>query len=99
MLESMLKQMFLSFFLRQLAKFGENLDKAKLRADLDERVRKLIPGEVFDDAMSEFAIRILDCLFALLSLENEAIKIIELLNQKKYEEALTYLVNYVNKVL
>lgn len=99
MIESMVKQMLLSFFLRQLAKFGEALDKAQLRADLDARIRKLIPGELFDDAMSEFAIRVLDCVFAIMSLEQEAVKVIELVEQKKYEEALTYLVNYVNNMI
>jgi hypothetical protein len=96
MIETTIRNLLVSFFLRQLAKFSRSLDKVQLRVDLEDRIRKLVPGELFDDAMVDFSIRVLDILFTLLEIEEKAVLLIKLVADKKYEEALTYLLEYVN---
>lgn len=41
--------MVIGFVLRQLAKFGRDVDWAKVKADAEVRVRALVPGTWFDD--------------------------------------------------
>lgn len=38
-----------TFILRQLEKFNESTDWAKVKADVEPRVRSLVPGSWFDD--------------------------------------------------
>lgn len=38
------------FIERQVLKFGKALDWNMVKTDLDARIRKLVPGEYFDDA-------------------------------------------------
>lgn len=48
MLEKWIVSIVISFVLRQVAKFKESTDWVKVRADLETRVKDLVPGSWFD---------------------------------------------------
>lgn len=60
MFEKLAMSMAISFVLKQLDKFKGTIDWAKVEADLDERVRALIPGTWFDDDAVNFVNSIMD---------------------------------------
>jgi len=54
-------ELVVGFCVRQIVKFGaENVDWTKVHADVDVRINKLIPGEVFDPFACALAGRIVD---------------------------------------
>lgn len=48
MIERWIVSIVISFVLRQVAKFKDQTDWAKVRADLETRVKDLVPGTWFD---------------------------------------------------
>lgn len=50
MFKSWLINLAITFIIRQIAKFNETLDWEKVSADLEARVRALIPGDMFDSS-------------------------------------------------
>jgi len=52
----------ITFVVRQLAKFGRDTDWDKVKVDLDQRVRKLVPGNFFDDAAVEIVFTAVDAI-------------------------------------
>jgi len=91
--------MAITFIIRQVDKFAEQVDWTKVKADLDTRVRDLIPGDFVD----EFAVAILnktvDIVSVLLKDEEMMTKLVALLREKKYAEAALSLRQFVKDQL
>ena len=49
MLNSWVISLVIAFVVRQISKYGKEIDWAKVKADAEIRIRALIPGEWFDD--------------------------------------------------
>jgi len=64
-----------SYFLeRQIAKFGEGVDWALIKVDLEKRISDLVPGAAFD-GVAKFLVSILIDLVAELFKQDGAIEI------------------------
>ncbi len=70
MLEKWLASIVISFVLRQVAKFKKDTDWAKVKADLETRVKDLVPGTWFDAEASALVDLLMDKLVAILSATN-----------------------------
>jgi hypothetical protein len=77
----------ISFVMRQIAKWQTGLDWAKVRADLEERVRALVPGEMFDQAAVDLVMGILDAVQSVLAASKDLERIVRLAVDGKYQEA------------
>lgn len=77
-----------SFVLRQIEKFNHSIDWPKLKADVEERVRKGVPGTWFDDEAVAAVDAILDTLQGALANAAAFQHILDLLQAGKYEDAL-----------
>lgn len=84
-----------SFLVRQITKFGRDTDWNKVKADLDVRIRKLIPGTWFDDEAAELAGVIIDAVAEALKSEDNWVKLLTLVAQQKWNEALDLLIQWV----
>lgn len=60
MINQWLVTVVIAFVLRQLGKFQETIDWTKVKADLDQRTRDLVPGTWFDDE----AVAVVDALLS-----------------------------------
>jgi len=67
MLERWLVSIVINFVLRQLSKFKKDIDWGKVRADLDTRVRALVPGTWFDQEAVAICNAALDGVLSVLS--------------------------------
>lgn len=67
MLQNWIISLVISFVLRQIDKFKETIDWAKVRLDLDVRVRALVPGTFFDAEAVAIADWLLDSVIYVLS--------------------------------
>lgn len=65
MINGVLLQMVSYFLERQLAKFGENIDWALIKIDLEKRISDLVPGAAFDN-VAKYLVSILIDLVAEL---------------------------------
>lgn len=87
MVRSWVTGIVITFVMRQLSKWQTGIDWAKVRADLEERVRALVPGEVFDQAAVDLVMGILDAVQSVLSASKELERIVKLAVDGKYQEA------------
>ncbi len=67
MLEKWLVSIVISFVLRQIAKFKDQTNWATVRADLETRVKDLVPGTWFDAEAVALVDLVMDKLQAILS--------------------------------
>lgn len=74
--EEILKGM-LWFVVRQLGKYLESADFEKIRADLEIRLRDLIPGTMFDDAVISLMDIVIATIKKLMEAPMEAKNILE----------------------
>lgn len=77
-----------AFVLRQIEKFNHSIDWPKLKADVEERVRKVVPGTWFDDEAIAAVSVILETIENALKNAEAFQKILDLLQGQKYEAAL-----------
>lgn len=91
MMKSWALKMVIGFVLRQLEKFSENIDWQKVEADLDARVRKLIPGTWFDDEAVRIAHAALTVIKTVLGQGDNIKRLLDLLTARKYDEAVKLL--------
>lgn len=86
-MQQFLLNLVIMFVLRQLAKFGTQTDWAKVKADLGERVRQLVPGEWLDDDAVLFVNQAIDA-FAFVCADTADLKaIIDCLARQDYAGA------------
>jgi hypothetical protein len=84
-----------SFVVRQILKFGRDTNWQMIKDDLALRIRALIPGSFFDSeavAMMEFFV---DIISGCLSSESNWVKILTLLAEQKYAEAVDILIGWI----
>lgn len=79
--------MVISFLMRQLSKWKESLDWAKVKADVAARVRALVPGEWFDDDAVEYTMILLGVIEDVLNKTGELEEILNLVAAAKWQEA------------
>lgn len=85
----------ISFFMRQLQRFKENLDWNQLEKDIDKKIADLLPGTWLDAEAIQLANNCLNAVRVGLG-EQERIKnMIELLTENKWDEAFNLLKDYV----
>lgn len=77
----------ISFVMRQLAKFQKTLDWAKVKADLDARVRQLVPGSWLDDDAVNLCDALLQAAEKALGEEAAIEGVLKLIAAEKWAEA------------
>lgn len=87
MLERWLISIVISFVLRQLAKFKQDVDWGKVRADMDARIRALVPGSWFDNEAVALCNSVLDGVIFVLGSSESIETILRLLAESKWEDA------------
>lgn len=87
MLERWLVSLVVSFVLRQLAKFRGEVDWAKVRADMNVRVKAIVPGSWFDDEACYIANALLDGVVAVLASSADLENILNLLAAGQWQAA------------
>jgi len=75
-----------TFIIRQLAKYASAVDFGKIKADVEPRIRDLVPGEWMDDAVVDLMKVTVDALAEFVKEHLE--EILTLLKEGKYSEAL-----------
>jgi hypothetical protein len=91
MLDKWIVSLIVSFILRQLDKFGANIDWAKVKADLEVRVRALVPGTWFDDEAVALVNFVLDRAAEVLAQKDAIEQVMKLLAAKDWQGALLVL--------
>lgn len=87
---SWLINLVLGFAVRQIVKWGSGVDFVKIKADLEIRIRALIPGDWIDDEAVIFVNKALDVVASLMS-ESVIEKILQLAVAKDFGGVLSYL--------
>jgi hypothetical protein len=75
-----------TFVIRQVAKYASAVDFEKIKADVEPRIRDLVPGEWMDDAVVDLMKVTVDALAEFVKEHLE--EILTLLKEGKYSEAL-----------
>jgi hypothetical protein len=88
-------RLVLTFVVRQLAKFQQTIKWDLVKADVEKRIRDLIPGDWFDDYAVVVAFIAIDTVADMMDDEAEWTALITLLSQKKFTEALDMLLKWV----
>ncbi len=90
--------MVVSFVLRQLAKFGKDIDWAKVKSDLGERVRQLVPGTWFDEEAVALVNAALDAVKIALGAQDDWDTLLRALAAQDWNGALAALKDMLSKV-
>ena len=77
----------IGFVLRQLDKFQHEIDWSKVKADVDVRIRALVPGKMFGEEAVKLVNTILDETAFLMSEGPQLKAILDLLAAEKWSEA------------
>ena len=92
MFDRMLVNMVISFALRQIAQYQGAIDWRQVRADADARIRKLVPGEWFDDAAAAVVRTLLEGIELVLGEQAKLEALIRTLAAKDWSAAARALV-------
>lgn len=87
-----------SFAMRQIQKFAEQTDWNKVKVDLAERVKKLIPGEFLDEEGMAVSNRALEIVEKFLKSDTDE-RIAKMLVEGKSAEAFAELLAFVKAEL
>lgn len=87
MIQKWVISMAITFMMRQLAKWQKGIDWPKVKADLAERVRALIPGEWLDAEAVSLMETLVDAAAAVLAANEVLEQIINLVVAGKYQDA------------
>ena len=98
MFEKWLIGMVISFVLRQVAKFKSQIEWAKVKADLELRVRALVPGEFFDSEAVALCNVVVDGVVAVLSAQADLESILTKLAASDWDGALAAVVALLKKL-
>jgi vacuolar-type H+-ATPase catalytic subunit A/Vma1 len=88
MLNKWLINLAISFLVRQLAKFGKSINWQKVKEDLKTRTEALVPGSWFDDEAVALVFTVVDAAATVLASVSEIEKVLQLVAQEKWEEAI-----------
>lgn len=88
----------IGFVLRQLAKFGRQLDWAKVKADAEVRVRALVPGTWFDDEAVAVVGAVIDACKVALAAESDWDALLHALAAQDWNGALAALKGLLARV-
>lgn len=77
----------IKFVLQKLATFTTSLDWEKVKSDLDEHIRRLVPGSFFDNAAVSIVNTALDTIKTILSDGVKIKPILQFLAEEKFADA------------
>lgn len=97
LLDQWLSGFVVGFIIRQVEKFKKEVDWEILKADYAERVAALVPGKWFDDEAVRVSDHIIDAAQRALDNTKTQELILNLLVDKKYDEAAEKLRSYLLK--
>jgi len=83
------------FIIRQIDKYGHEIDWAKVKSDAEIRIRVLVPGKFFDAPAVDLANRVIDAAAGLMQNDEEMKKIVEMCKQGRYLEAIKELAAFL----
>jgi len=86
-MKTWLLQVVIKFALKQVAKWQNSIDWAKVKGNVEKFVREEMPGEILDDEAVELCFSVLDAVAAALSASEDLEKIVKLCVDGKLEEA------------
>jgi hypothetical protein len=98
-MQSWIISIVIQFVLRQLGKFTDKLDWVKVKRDLDERIRSLLPGTWFDDEAVSIVNAALESIKSILTARDKIKPILELLAHEKFGEAAKMLLDLLKSHL
>lgn len=87
MIQKLLLKIVISFVVRQLDKFHDSIDWAKVKADAQKRIADVLPGEFFDDEGKAVVVWVVDRLENVLGAEDRFKDLLKLIAEKKLGEA------------
>lgn len=87
MIRKWIFSMAVSFVMRQLAKWQNGIDWTKVKADVEARIRALVPGDWFDDEAVSLVMVFIDALQSIMSATAALEAIVRLLADGKTQEA------------
>jgi hypothetical protein len=93
--EAFLISIAIRFAVRQIAKFGKQVDKEKIKADLKPRLEKLIPGVQLDQAAVIVMNSVIDGIFDFLSSADVLAAIVSKLLEGKIDEVIQEIAKYL----
>ncbi len=99
MLEKLLISIIVSFVLRQIAKFKDQTNWATVRADLEARVKDLVPGTWFDPESVALADLVLEKIEAALGATADLSALLHLVAAEDWVGALAFLKDLLLKAL
>jgi hypothetical protein len=79
--------MAITFMMRQLSKWQGSIDWAKVKADLAERVKAVVPGEWLDAEAVAIMSMLVDAVAAVLAANSVLEQIIKMIVDGKYQDA------------
>lgn len=88
MLQKWVVSLVISFVLRQLAKYQDQIDWAKVKADFEKRAADLMPGFWFDDEVKALAGLVIDACQEVLSEGDQIEKLLKALALGEWDVAL-----------
>jgi len=94
-----LATMAITFAVRQLAKFGEQTDWDKVKADADTRIRDLVPGTFFDEFAVAFLNKVLDLGAEMLREPDQMQQLMTLIAEGKFQDAINYMMAWIRQHL
>lgn len=97
MVQKWLISLAVSFVLKQLAKWQQGIKWDLVKADLEARLRALVPGEMFDDELVQALHALVDILASILAAQADLELIINLAVAGKFAEAVEALKDLVLK--
>jgi len=98
MFERWLINMVIAFILRQLAKFGRDVDWEKVAADAEVRVRALVPGDWFDDEAVAIVHGAIAVVKKALAAEEDWARVLKHLAASEWNAALEALKELIGKI-
>ncbi|HAT75761.1 MAG TPA: hypothetical protein DCS19_02695 [Flavobacterium sp.] len=98
MFQKLIFEVVLSFLIRQIIKYGDSIDFAIIREDVRELVRKIVPGNIFDETAVQFVDTMIDGIVYLF--ENlEITGVLEAIKNKDLNLALSILRDLLKRYL
>ena len=94
-MQSWLISIVISFVLRQIEKFNNTIDWKKVEADLDEKIRAIIPGKWFDDEAVALVNIVLATIKAVLLEKDHLKEILVLISEQKFSAAAQLLIKLI----
>lgn len=95
MLQTWIINLAVTFIVRQIAKFGTAINWTSVKADLETRVRQLVPGDWFDSEAVAVAGCLVDAAAAVLADSARIDTVFRFASQQQWPEAITAFKNLI----